>query len=382
MISSFRIPLLFVFLWSSAYIAFEFCSPHVEPATFVVVRTAITATILFLVVLFLKMGWPRRWVEYFFSSVVGILIHGVYAGGVFASVCLGIDIRLCALILSLQPIVTVLLSTLFLGEKITKRKFFGIPAGFLGVSIVILETKADTAYVVMQNRSDLSTDNGFLAILLCFFSLLAISIATVVQKRHCSATKLMSGACIQYIAAATFMLPFALKFETMQIDWNLNFIFGLGWLVVFVSIGAMSLLMILIKQGEAGSVANLLYLVTPLVAIEAWIVFGETVTPTSLGGMLLCIAGVLVVNYVSTAHHDKVAVYSSRKMIFSFVLQNIRVQVDQVQPSSHHRQRIFIPTAQSNPDRSQSGDWFDHNKSKQFGLFVKPRPTLWPSIEN
>lgn len=330
MSSTVRIPLLFVFLWSSAYIAFELCSAHVEPATFVVVRTAITAIILIIIALSMRAEWPRRWVDFFYSIVVGILIHGVYAGALFFSIYRGIDIRLCALVLSLQPIVTVLLSNMYLGEKITQRKVFGILAGFLGVSIMILEGNANTAQVAMQNSSDPSVGNVYFAIYMCFVALLAISGATIVQKRYCSETQVMPGACIQYTAAAIFMLPFALMFETMQINWNLDFTIGLSWLVIFVSIGAMSLLMTLIKRGDAVSVANLFYLVTPMVAIESWLLFDEKITLTSLGGMLLCMAGVVVVNYASTAKPSMVEARSSRKSIFDFVFFNIRIQVDHV----------------------------------------------------
>jgi len=299
--SQVRISLLFVFLWSSGYIAFEFCSPYIEPATCILVRTAITATMFFYIVLFMRTGWPRRWKDYFHSSVVGVLLHGVFAGGLFASIYHGIDLRLSALILSLQPILTVLLSTIFLGEKITKRKMLGVPAGFLGVSILILESNADAANISTQVGINFRAEDNFLAISLCFVSLLAISSATIIQKRYCSEIKLMPGACIQFTAATIFILPFALIFETMRIELNIDFILGMGWLIIVLSLGAMSLLMILIKHGEAGSVANLLYLVTPLVAVEAWILFDEPITLISLGGMLLCIAGVAVVNYTPTA---------------------------------------------------------------------------------
>ncbi len=300
-ISSARIPFLFVFLWSSSYIAVDFSSAHVEPATFVLVRSAITAIILFFIVFFVGGNWPKCWKDFNHCMVVGVLIHGVYASGFFASIYLGINVVISALILSLQPILTTLLSYTFLGEKINRRKIAGILAGFLGVSVVILEGSTNTAQLSLQYATDSGTDNEILAIAVCFVALFAISIATIIQKRHCGEIEPLPSVCIQYSSAAIFMLPFALTLETMKIDWNCNFILSLGWLVIFVSIGAMSLLMTLIKNGEASSVSNLFYLVTPLVAVEVWILFDEKITLIALGGMLLCIAGVLVVNYVPAA---------------------------------------------------------------------------------
>jgi drug/metabolite transporter (DMT)-like permease len=89
-----------------------------------------------------------------------------------------------------------------------------------------------------------------------------------------------------------------MTFETMHVAWNLGFILGLGWLILFISIGAMSLLMVLIQRGDAGSVANLFYLVTPLVALQAWIIFDEQLTPVAFVGMAFCMSGVIITNYI------------------------------------------------------------------------------------
>jgi len=328
--SSARIPLLFVFLWSSAFIAFEFCADRVEPATFVVLRNEITAIVLFLIVFSLKIEWPKRLVDILYSVLVGVLLHGVYACSTFASVHHGIDIRLCALILSLQPLVTILLSSMFLGEKITPAKVFGILAGLIGVSIVILQSSANPDPVFLISASNSTNENSIFAISLCFIGLVSISVATIIQKRYCSKTKVLPDVCIQYTAAALFLVPIAVMFESMQINWNLNLVFGLGWLIVFVSISAMPLLMTLIKRGEAGAVANLFYLVTPLVAIEAWILFGKTISLVSLGGMLLCMTGVVVANCASAAKPGAAAVRTGRKKIIGIMVHNFRIRVDYV----------------------------------------------------
>lgn len=299
-IPSASIPLLFVFLWSSAYIAFQYCSAYIEPATFILVRTAITAAILFFIALLMKKRWPKRWRDFVHPVIVGVLLHGVYTGGTFASVYNGLDVALCALIIGLQPILTVVLSNIFLGEKITYRKMFGILIGFLGVLVVMLDSISFTALDAMQTVSMPRARNGLFSIFASFLALLAISSATIVQKRYCRDIELIPGACIQFTAAGVFVLPIALVFESMEIDWNMNFIFSMGWLVVFVSIGAMLLLMTLIKNDEAGSVANLFYLVAPLVAIEAWIIFDQEISLTSIGGMIFCLVGVIIVNSVST----------------------------------------------------------------------------------
>lgn len=288
--SSTHLALLFVFLWSSSYIALEFCTPHIGPATFVVIRTAITAFILYLVVVYKRLNWPANWIDCIPSIVVGILLHGVYTGGLFASLVQGMDIKLGALIVNLQPIVTVLLSALVLNEKLTLKNIVGILAGFLGVSVMILDGNATMNY-----------GTNPIALALCFCALLAISSASIIQKRFCTNVEPLPGAFIQFSAAMYFAIPFAIVFESMQVNWVGEFILGLGWLVLFVSIGAITLLMVLIKNDTPSAVANLFYLVTPFVAIASCVLFGERLSLHAIIGMLISMSGVFLVNHVGSS---------------------------------------------------------------------------------
>jgi drug/metabolite transporter (DMT)-like permease len=59
------------------------------------------------------------------------------------------------------------------------------------------------------------------------------------------------------------------------------------WAVFVLSIGAILLLMIMIRQGEMSKVASLLYLVPAVTAIIAWILFGEELMLVQIAGMVL-----------------------------------------------------------------------------------------------
>jgi len=74
-----------------------------------------------------------------------------------------------------------------------------------------------------------------------------------------------------------------------------EFVFALGWLVVVLSIGAISLLTLLIRRGAATKVASLFYLVPPVTASIAFFLFGETLGPLALAGFVLAVVGVAVV---------------------------------------------------------------------------------------
>lgn len=286
------IPLLFVFLWSTGFIGAKYGLPYAEPFTFLFVRMVIAAGLLYSMVLVLREPWPARFRDYAHAALVGVLIHGVYLGGVFYAISIGVNAGTSALVVSLQPLLTVALAAVFLNEKITIPKICGIVAGLAGVILVVSDRASGAGQIIP------------VGLMFCVFSLLGISIGTIYQKRYCTGIALLPGVCIQYTANCIFLLIIATRFETMQIQWNSEFIFAMSWLVLALSLGAVFLLMWLIKRGDAGQVASLFYLVPPFTAIEAWLLFGETLSWVAVVGMFLCALGVsLVIREPATQQH-------------------------------------------------------------------------------
>jgi drug/metabolite transporter (DMT)-like permease len=277
------VPLLFVFLWSTGFIGAKSGLPYAEPFTFLFVRMTIAAALLFVIALVLQEPWPESPTDYGHVAVVGVLMHGVYLGGVFYAISIGVNAGVSALIVSLQPLITVLLAARYLSETVSAVTLSGIALGLLGVLIVVFDKGLNFDHIPPA---------GLLA---CVLSLLAISIGTVYQKRFCSHIALLPGVCIQFTANTIFLLLLAYQLETMHIVWSPEFLFALGWLVLVLSLGAVLLLMWLIRQGNAGQVASLFYLVPPFAAIEAWWLFNETLSTAALFGMGLCVVGVALV---------------------------------------------------------------------------------------
>jgi len=69
-------------------------------------------------------------------------------------------------------------------------------------------------------------------------------------------------------------------------------VFAMGWLVVVLSLGAVSLLNWLIRNNNSVNVASLFYLVPPCTAVVAWLLFGESFAGSALAGMGLVVWGV------------------------------------------------------------------------------------------
>jgi drug/metabolite transporter (DMT)-like permease len=97
---------------------------------------------------------------------------------------------------------------------------------------------------------------------------------------------------VQFVPTLALTALLAWGLETRQVTWSGEFLFALGWLVIVLSLGAISLLNLLIRSGSAVNVASLFYLTPPTTALMAWALFGETLTALAVTGMAVAVAGV------------------------------------------------------------------------------------------
>lgn len=275
-------PAVFVLLWSTGFVGAGLGLPHAEPFIFLAFRFSILALLLAAAAMAWRAPWPENWAQAAHLAVVGLLIHGSYLGGVFWAMSKGTPAAVSALIVGIQPLLTAVASGPYLGEKVSARQWTGLLLGFAGVGLVV--------------GDDVIFDAGYGAgIIASIVALFGITIGTLYQKRHGASMDLRSGSAIQFAAAAVVMIILTLVLEEGRIAWTGEFIFAMAWLIVVLSIGAMSLLYLLIRQGAASKVASLFYLVPPVVAIEAYFLFDQTLTPLDIFGMTVAMAAVALV---------------------------------------------------------------------------------------
>ena len=277
--TSFRrlIPVIFVLLWSSGFVIARYGMPHAEPMTFQLLRFLGVLVIMVPIVLLIRPVWPSR-KQVFHIGVAGLLLQAGYLGGVWAAVRHGMSAGLAALIVGLQPIITAWLASL-VAEKITSRQWIGLILGIAGVALVV------TAKLSLTNLTWFSLG-------LAFFALISITTGTIYQKKYCPSFDLRAGSVIQFGVSAIACLPFVFLIETRDIDWQPALIGALLWAIFALSIGAISLLFVLIREGAATQVTSLLYLTPPTTALMAWSLFGEPITLTTIAGTLLTVWGV------------------------------------------------------------------------------------------
>jgi len=279
------VPGLFVLLWSTGFVGAKFGLPYIEPLTFLFYRMCIVVLLLTPLALLLRARWPASWREVGHIAVAGLLIHAIYLGGVFVAIDRGMPAGIAALIVGLQPLLTAACAGAMLGERVRAMQWLGLLIGFAGVALVIAQ------------RFDGAHFEGFDGVAVGFViaSLLGISLGTLYQKRHCPHYDLVAGAIVQYSASAVLLGLVAVATEEMRAEWTGELIFAMTWLVLVLSVGAVSLLALLIRWGAAARVASLFYLVPPVVALEAWLLFDERLSPLALLGMLVTAFGVFLV---------------------------------------------------------------------------------------
>ncbi len=281
------IPWLFVLIWSTGFVAAKYGLPYAEPFTLLSYRNGLTLIVLFIIMQVKKSIWPSSGWAFIHLMVTGLLIHGVYLGGVFQAIKWEIPIGLTAMIIGLQPLVMAFIAVIILHERIIRKQWIGLIIGLLGLYLVLFE-KFDLAI------EGFFTGFSFLAVLAVFGSLVGISLGTIYQKRFCSDMDLISGTLIQYLGAFILCIIMSLCFETGDILWTNAFMITLAWQVFGLSIGAVLLLMTMIKQDALARVGSYFYLVPVLVAIQAWYLFDETMNFISIIGVLLIVFAVAI----------------------------------------------------------------------------------------
>ncbi|WP_265918858.1 DMT family transporter [Cupriavidus nantongensis] len=281
-------PWLFVVIWSTGFIVAKYGMPYAEPMTFLFLRFAGVLVLMVPFVLLARVPLPRvagsdatDWRAVGHIAVAGLLLQAGYLGGVWAAIKLGMPAGVSALIVGMQPILTALIATR-MGERIGARQWLGLLLGIAGVALVVAN-KLGTSGLT---PASLALAGG---------ALFSITVGTVYQRHFCPVFDLRMGSVIQFAAAALACVPFMFLFETREVQWTAAMLGALAWSVVALSIGAISLLFLLIRQGAATKVSSLMYLTPPTTAVMAWLLFGERFPPLAAAGMVLAALGVALV---------------------------------------------------------------------------------------
>jgi drug/metabolite transporter (DMT)-like permease len=280
-------PALFVLLWSTGFVGGRFVIPYADPLTFTSIRFAIVVALLVsFVSISRRRQFPRQLSMWGHLAVSGVLIHAGFVGGVFIALDLGVDIGIASLIAGTQPLLTAIVVIPLLGETLSRRQWVGFVVGFLGLMMVVLKAMEVGAL-------------PFWGLVGCIVGLCGITFGSLYQKRFVVGIDLLTGSMIQFSAALIPCLLWAFMFETRTIEWNTTVILTLFWMCLGLSIGAITTLLFLIREGAASRVSSLFYLVPPVTAVQGFWLFGERLSALQVAGIGMAAIGVALINSTS-----------------------------------------------------------------------------------
>ena len=275
-------PATFVILWSTGFIGMRLGAPYAEPFTFMALRMAIVVAILLVAAWVFRAPWPTNRTTIMQAVIAGLLVHATYLSGVLYAISMQLPLGFTALIAGLQPILSAFISRLVLGERLRNIQWLGMLLGLVGVVLVVA-----SKFSAGEVRAS--------ALVAAVLALLGITLGTLYQKRYCTAMDLRTGGVIQFSATGVVLFVFALLFESRVVDWTPQFGFALGWLAIVLSLGAISLLYVMIRHDATSKVASLFFLTPSVTAVMAYLLFGESLASLAVAGLLVSAIGVAMV---------------------------------------------------------------------------------------
>ena len=84
-IAVFAAPAVFVVLWASGFVGAKLGLRYAEPLTYLSLRMIGAVLLLAVIVILTRPKWPDR-AGVLHSAATGLMVHGLYLGGVFVSI--------------------------------------------------------------------------------------------------------------------------------------------------------------------------------------------------------------------------------------------------------------------------------------------------------
>ena len=273
-------PFVFVILWSSAFVTTKPIIDNSDPFAALAFRFFFVALGFMIFSIYRKQKIlidKKNLIQSIFS---GVLFHGIYLGGVFFSVSVGVPTGIAALIVTLQPILTNSLAGKFLNEEVSFKQWIGVMLGFLGAALVL--------------GFDIGTSLPVIGVIASFIALLAITTSTIWQKKIGTNLPLSVSNMYQAIGGCLFHMIVVIVFTEPYINFTSTFFIAMSHQIFLVSFGAFTILMFLIKNNSASKTVSIFFLIPPTTAIMAWLFLNEVLTNLDLIGFAVATLGVYI----------------------------------------------------------------------------------------
>ncbi|HEF4740249.1 TPA: DMT family transporter [Burkholderia multivorans] len=275
-------PALFLLLWSSGFVFLKLGLRDADPLTFLALRYACVVALLAGPFLWLRPAMPRTRRAWLNLIVVGLLLQAGYFSFTYLSLKLGMSAGAVALVTSQQPILVGLLAPALAGERVGALRWVGLALGAAGAMLVILA------------RGSVAIASPW-ALAFALLALACITGGTLWEKRFGTDVHPVGANLVQYAVGLAVSAPLAFALEPMHVHWSAGLAGSLAYLVICNSLIAISLLLAMVRHGEASRVSALFFLIPPATSLIALAVLGETIGALAWPGMALAAAGLYLV---------------------------------------------------------------------------------------
>jgi drug/metabolite transporter (DMT)-like permease len=273
-------PFIFIILWSSAFVTTKPIIDNSDPFAALAFRFFFVALGFLIFAIYKKQKILINKKNLIQSILSGVLFHGVYLGGVFYSVAIGMPTGITALIVTLQPILTNALAGKFLNEDVSFKQWIGVMLGFFGAGLVL--------------GFDIGTSLPVIGIVASFIALLAITTSTLWQKKISNNLPLPVSNMYQAIGGCLFHIIIIIIFTDPYINFTYTFLIAMSHQIFLVSFGAFTILMFLIKNNSASKTVSIFFLIPPTTAVMAWLFLNEVLNNLDLVGFAIATLGVYI----------------------------------------------------------------------------------------
>ncbi|MGF6771461.1 drug/metabolite transporter (DMT)-like permease [Paraburkholderia sp. GAS199] len=279
---------VFVVLWSTGFVVARAITPYADPNLFLLARFGGTAVLFALAALAARAAWPRGR-DLGKHLVAGALLQGVYLGAGYWAVAQGLSAGVMALLGALQPLATAAVAAPLFGERLSKRGWAGMALGLLGVALVLEPKLASAAPPTPHGDAP-----PWLVVLISIVAVGAITAGTLFQKTSLAKADIRSASAVQNFGAAVVAATFALALGEHRWIASPTLWASLAWGIVMLSGISVTLLVWMVRRGNAARATALVFLAPPLAALEGYLGFGETLLPVQLAGFVAALVGVML----------------------------------------------------------------------------------------
>tara|TARA_B110001452_G_scaffold216685_1_gene188073 strand:+ start:1684 stop:2532 length:849 start_codon:yes stop_codon:yes gene_type:complete len=273
-------PIIFILLWSSAFITTKPIVDYSDPFSALAFRFFFVAIGFYLFALYKKQKIIIKNKYLVQSLLSGILFHGIYLGGVFFSISKGMPTGITALIVTLQPILTNIFAGKILKENISTKQWIGVSLGFTGAALVL--------------GFDIGSSLPVIGVISSFIALFAITSSTLWQKKIGNNLPLSISNMYQAVGGCLFHILIIIFFTDPYITFTSSFIIAMSHQIFLVSFGAFTILMFLIKRNSASKTVSIFFLIPPTSALIAWIFLNEGLNFIDIIGFIIASIGVYI----------------------------------------------------------------------------------------